>query len=112
MELGYNETGLLEDCHEDWRALWEVPAGPPNRSIDESVDFLVPLIEGGYLTTLAVTSWDQARAAAPMSRNDALTAVKRRESYAPPVNEGDTFYLLSLTPEGEAALPLDAFSND
>ncbi|WP_340317347.1 DUF7832 domain-containing protein [Rhizorhabdus argentea] len=26
MQLGDAETGLLEDCHEDWRALWEVIA--------------------------------------------------------------------------------------
>lgn len=112
MELGDNETGLLEDCHEDWRALWEIPAGPPARSIDESVSFLVPLIEGGYLTTLAVTAWEQARAAAPMNRDDALTVVQLSENYSPPVNEGETFYLLSITPEGEAAIPPGAFPND
>lgn len=91
--------------------MWEIPAGPPTRSIDESVGFLVPLIEGGYLTTLAVTAWEQARAAAPMNRRDALTVVKRSENYVPPVNEGETFYLLSITPEGEAAIPPGAFPN-
>jgi hypothetical protein len=112
LELGDAETGLLEDCHEDWRALWEIPAGPPTRSIAESVAFLVPLIKGGYLTTLAVTAWEQARAALPMSWEDALTVVKGTENYAPPVNEGENFYLLSITPEGEAAIPPSAFPND
>jgi hypothetical protein len=112
LELGDNETGLLEDCGEDWRALWEIPAGPPVRSIDDSVAFLVPLIEGGYLTTLAVTAWDQARAAAPMNRDDALIVVQRGENYSPPANEGETFYLLSITPEGEAAIPPGAFPNN
>jgi hypothetical protein len=112
LKLGDVETGLLEDCHEDWRALWEIPSGPPNRSIDESIAFLVPLIMGGYLTTLAVTAWEQAREAAPMSRDDALIIVKRSENYAPPAKEGGMFYLLSITPEGEAAIPLGAFPND
>ncbi|MBC9034373.1 hypothetical protein IAG41_18450 [Sphingomonas sp. JC676] len=112
MELGDAETGLLEDCHEDWRALWEIPAGPPTKSVAESVAFLLPLIQGGYLTTLAVTAWEQARAAAPMNRDDALTAVRRSESYAPPVADGETFYLLSITPKGEAAIPQGAFPND
>lgn len=62
MALGDAEAGLLEDCFEDWRALWEIPAGPPTSSIAESVAFLMPLIEDGYLTTLAVTAWEQARA--------------------------------------------------
>lgn len=112
MELGENETGLLEDCHEDWRALWEIPGGPPTRSIDESVGFLAPLIEGGYLTTLAVTAWEQARVAVPMDRDNALTVIKRGENYIPPENEGEAFYLLSLTPEGEAAIPPGAYPND
>lgn len=112
LKLGDAETGLLEDCHEDWRALWEIPAGPPNKSIDECVAFLAPLIMGGYLTTLAVTGWEQARAAIPMSRDDALAVVKRSENYAPPTNEGETFYLLSITLEGEAAIPPGAFPND
>ena len=112
MELGDNETGLLEDCYEDWRALWEIPAGPPARSIEESVGFLVPLIEGCYLTTLEVAAWEQARAATPMNRDDALTVVKKSENYIPPANEGATFYLLSITPQGEAAIPSGAFPND
>lgn len=112
MELGDAETGLLEDCHEDWRALWEIPAGPPNRSVAESVGFLAPLIAGGYLTTLAVTAWEQARAATPMNRDDALAVINRSENYAPPANAGETFYLLSITPEGEAAIPPGAFPND
>lgn len=112
LELEDNETGLLEDCHEDWRALWEIPAGPPSRSIGESVAFLVPLIEGGYLTLLAVTAWEQARAAIPMNEDDTLTVVRRSENYAPPVNEGETFYLLFITPKGEAAIPPGAFPND
>ena len=112
MELGDNETGLLEDCHEDWRALWEILAGPPARSIDESDSFLIPLIEGGDLTTLAVTAWEQARVAAPMNRDEALTVVRLSENYSPPVNEGETFYLLSITPEGEAAIPPGAFPNN
>ena len=112
LELGDNETGLLEDCHEDWRALWEIPSGPRTRSIDESIGFLVPLIEGGYLTTLEVTAWEQARAAAPMNRDVALTVVRRSENYTPPAKEGETFYLLSITPEGEAAIPPGAFPND
>jgi hypothetical protein len=111
MELGDAETGLLEDCHEDWRALWEIPAGPPNRSVDESVAFLVPLIGGGYLTTLAVTAWEQARAATPMNQDDALAVVNRNENYAPPETEGKTFYLLSITPKGEAVIPPGAFPN-
>jgi hypothetical protein len=112
LELGDDRTGLLEDCHEDWRALWEIPVGPPNRNIDESVGFLVPLIEGGYLTTLAVTGRKQAKAAISMSRNDALIVVNRNENYAPPISEGETFYLLSITAEGEAAIPPGAFPND
>lgn len=112
MELGDAETALLEDCHEDWRALWEIPAGRPNRSVTESIDFLAPLIAGGYLTTLALTAWEQARAATPMNRDDALAVIKRRENYAPPINAGETFYLLSITPEGEAAIPPGAFPND
>jgi hypothetical protein len=103
---------LLEDCQEDWRALWEIPDGPPVRNIPESVAFLVPLVAGGYLTTLAVTAWEHARAATPMNRDDALTIVQRSENYAPPGNEGETFYLLSITPEGEAAIPQDPFPND
>ena len=112
MELGYAETSLLEDCHEDWRALWEIPAGPPKRSAVESVAFLVPLIAGGYLTTLAVTAWEQARDAVPMDRDDALSVVMRSENYVPPANEGQTFYLLSITLEGEAAVPPGAFPHD
>ncbi|MBB4100472.1 DUF6650 family protein [Sphingomonas kyeonggiensis] len=101
MELGAAETGLLEDCHEDWRALWEIPAG---RNVDESVAFLVPLVAGGYLTTLAVTAWEEAVAAPPMNRDEALAVVKRGENYARPANEGEIFYLLSITPEAEAAI--------
>lgn len=112
MELGDAETGFLEDCHEDWRALWELPAGPPNKSVEESVAFLVPLIAAGYLTTLAVTAWDQARAAKPMSQDDALAVVKRSENYTPPTNEGETFYLLSITPKGEATIPPGAFPGE
>lgn len=112
MELGSAETGLLEDCHEDWRALWEIPAGLPNRSIEESIALLLPLIEGGYLTTLKVTAWEQARAAAPMNMGDALAAVGRSKNYAPPANQGETFYLLSIAPHGEAAIPPGAFPTD
>jgi hypothetical protein len=112
LELGDAETGLLEDCHEDWRALWEIAAGPPNRSIAECVAFLLPLIAGGYLTTLAVTAWEQARDAAPMDRDDALAVVERSENYTPPAIEGEIFYLLSITLDGEAAIPPGAFPND
>ena len=112
MELGDAETGFLEDCHEDWRALWEIPAGQPNRSTAESVAFLVPLITGGYLTTLAVTAWEQARDAVPMNRDHALSVVTLSENYVPPANAGETFYLLSITPKGEAAIPPGAFPHD
>ncbi len=47
-----------------------------------------------------------------MNRDDALAVIKRRENYAPPINAGETFYLLSITPEGEAAIPPGAFPND
>ena len=112
MELGDAETSLLEDCHDDWQALWEIPAGPPHRSVDESVAFLVPLIDAGYLTTLAVTAWEQARTATPMTRDHALIVVNRNENYALPATEGETFYLLSITAEGEAVILPNAFSND
>ena len=112
LELGDAEAGLLEDCHEDWRALWEIPTGPPSRSTAESIAFLAPLIAGGYLTTLAVTAWEQAMEAVPMNRDDALSVVTRSEHYVPPANEGETFYLLAITPEGEAAIPLGAFPHD
>jgi hypothetical protein len=112
LELGDAETGLLEDCHEDWRALWEIPAGPQNRSIAECVAFLSPLVAGSYLTTLAVTAREKARDAAPMDRDDALVVVERSEHYIPPAIEGEIFYLLSITPEGEAAIPSGAFPAD
>lgn len=47
-----------------------------------------------------------------MNRDEALTVVRLNENYSPPVNEGETFYLLSITPEGEAAIPTGAFPND
>jgi len=99
----------LEDCYEDWRALWEIPSVPPRRSIDDSIAFLTPLVAGGYLTTLEVTDWEQARAAVPMALDDALAAVKDRTNYSPPAKAGDTFYLLAITTIGEAAIPPGAF---
>lgn len=47
-----------------------------------------------------------------MTQGDALTVVERSENYDPPLNKGETFYLLSITPEGEAAIPPGAFPND
>lgn len=111
MTLGDAETGLLEDCHEDWRALWEIHAGPEGRGVADSIAFLMPLIISGHLTTLAVTAWEQAKDAVPMSREDALRAVGKSENYAPPANDGEAFYLLSITPKGEEAIPPGAFPN-
>ncbi len=46
-----------------------------------------------------------------MSREDALRAVGKSENYAPPANDGEAFYLLSITPKGEEAIPPGAFPN-
>ncbi len=109
MQLGDAETGLLEDCHEDWRALWEIPSVSPTRSVDDSIAFLGPLVAEGYLTTLKVTDWGQARTAPPMALDDALAAVNDRANYSPPAQVGQTFYLLSITASGEATIPPGAF---
>jgi hypothetical protein len=108
VQLGDAETGLLEDCHEDWRALWEIVSIAPTRSVDESIAFLSPLVAGGYLTTLAVTTWEQAAAATPMAIEDALAAIIDPANYVPH-KENATFYLLSITARGEAAIPPGAF---
>jgi hypothetical protein len=44
-----------------------------------------------------------------MALEEALAAVKDEASYLPPVKEGETFYLLSITAIGKAAIPPGAF---
>ncbi|KRB80614.1 hypothetical protein ASE00_16335 [Sphingomonas sp. Root710] len=110
MQLGYAETGLLEDCYEDWRALWEIPSVRPVRSIDDSIAFVTPLVMGGYLTTLKVTAWEQAKGAVLMPLDEALAVVKDRANYSPPAKTDETFYLLAITAIGEAAIPPAAFA--
>jgi hypothetical protein len=105
VQLRDAETGLLEDCYEDWRGLWEVVWDTPNRSVEEAISFLTPLVEHGYLTTLKVNAWDQARAARPMALQDALAVITSEASYAAPEKEGSAFYLLAITKGGEAAIP-------
>lgn len=109
MSLGPDETGLLEDCYEDWRGLWELTWGEPGRTADHCIGFLRPLVEAGYLTTLRLTDWSQARTAEPMSTTDALVTVSDPSNYAPPEGAGATFYVLSLTTKGEAAIAPGAF---
>lgn len=111
MQLADLETGLLEDCYEDWRALWEIPSYAPIRNVRETIAFLVPLVAEGYLTTIQVTDWDQARTASPMALDDALAVVNDEANYAPRTNDGVAFYLLSITAKGESAIPPGAFHN-
>jgi hypothetical protein len=109
VQLKDSDTGLLEDCYEDWRALWEVPSIPPKRSIADSVKFILPLIAERYLAILKVTTWDQAPTATPISFEDALTVARVERNYLPSENIGDDFYLLSITAKGKAAIPPGAF---
>jgi hypothetical protein len=111
VQLSDAETGLLEDCYEDWRGLWEVVWDTPNRSVQEAISFLTPLVERGYLTTLKVNAWDQARAATPMALQEALAIVSDEASYAEPEAGGSAFYLLAITKDGEAAIPWFTGSN-
>lgn len=109
MQLSDSETGLLEDCHEDWRGLWEVVWGLPQGGVDEAIALLLPLVTGGYLTTLKVTRWEEARMAPPMFLSEAVSIVKARANYEPPASEDSPFYILSITAKGEAAIPPGAF---
>lgn len=109
MSLGPDETGLLEDCYEDWRGLWELTWGNPGRTADQCIAFLKPLVKAGYLTTLRLSDWGQAKDADPMSTSDALAVVSDPSNYAPPEGAGATFYVLSITKKGEAAIPPGAF---
>lgn len=108
MQLGDAETGLLEDCYEDWRGLWELTWGDDGRTPDECVAFLRPLVEAGYLTTLRLKDWNEAVSAEPMPASDALNVVNDLKSYVPPEG-GDTFYVLSITKKGEEAIPFGTF---
>jgi hypothetical protein len=107
--LGSNETGLLEDCSEDWRGLWEILWAVPEESMERRIAFLSPLVEGGYLTTLRLTDWNQARSAVPMPISEAFTVVGDPASYVPPAHPGSPFYVLSITPKGEGAINPAAF---
>lgn len=109
MRLGDTETGLLGDCCEDWRALFEIPWGPPPRTAEESIALLIPLVEQGYLTTLEVTDWCETRTAEPMTLDDAIAVVTQSVNYQPPTEFGSSFYLLSITKKGENAISPDAF---
>lgn len=111
MQLGQLETGLLEDCYEDWRALWEIPSYAPIRSVDEAIAFVTPLVADGYLTTLEVAAWGEARTAVPMALDDAVSVVQERANYQPP-SGGQVFYLLSITAKGEGTISPDAFPGD
>lgn len=109
MQLGDIETGLLEDCYEDWRGLWEVVWTDPQKGVQNAISLVTSLVAGGYLTTLGVSDWDQARAAEPMTTAAALKVVQSEENYLPPQQPDAIFYLLSITPKGEAAIPPGAF---
>ncbi|WP_140419391.1 hypothetical protein [Sphingobium sp. Z007] len=112
MQLGDTETGLLEDCFEDWRGLWEVVWADPDKNLQSAVALVTSLVAGGYLTTLGVTDWDQARTAEPMAAAAALAVVQMQANYLPPQQAGAIFYLLSITPKGEAAIPPGAFPDE
>jgi hypothetical protein len=77
VQLDVTETGLLEDCFEDWRGLWEVVWADPDKSVQNAVALVTSLVKGGYLTTLGVSDWDQARAAEPMTTAAALAVVEK-----------------------------------
>lgn len=109
MQLGDTETGLLEDCFEDWRGLWEVVWADPDKSVQNATALVTSLVAGGYLTTLGVSDWDQARDAEPMATAAALAVVQKQVNYLPPQQGGEIFYLLSITPKGQAAIPQGAF---
>jgi hypothetical protein len=111
VQLGQLETGFLEDCYEDRRALWEVPLYAPTRSVDEAIAFVTPLVADGYLTTLEVAAWDEARTAVPMAFDDAVYVVRERANYQPSPG-GQVFYLLSITAKGEGTISRDAFPGD
>ncbi len=111
MRMGPAETSLLEDCYEDWRGLWEIPWRQPPETVAEAIALLVPLVAGGYLTTLEITAWKHARTAEAMPLEDALAVVKDETNYAPPTERGGSFYILSITAKGEEAIPPGAFPN-
>jgi hypothetical protein len=104
VQLSDLEIRLLEDCHEDWRGLWEVVWGLPQGGVDEAIALLLPLVAGGYLTTLKVTGWEEARMTPPMLLDEAVSIAKDRANYEPPASEDSPFFILSITAKGEAAI--------
>jgi hypothetical protein len=107
--LSDDETGLLEDCYEDWRGLWELTWGDPGKPVEQCIAFLKPLVAGGYLTILHLADWNAAPTAEPMSTTEALAIISDPMNYAPPDEAGAMFYALSITKKGEAAIPPGAF---
>jgi hypothetical protein len=111
VQLGQLETGFLEDCYEDRRALWEVPLYAPTRSVDEAIAFVTPLVADGYLTTLEVRRGTRHGRQCRWHSMTLFYVVRERANYQPS-SGGQVFYLLSITAKGEGPISRDAVPGD
>ena len=105
MVLEQSELTLLEDCQDDWRGLWEAAWEKPDDPLSSRVVLVSSLVDRGLLKVLPISNWPEARTAAALPHDEAVALVRDAESYAAPeAGHAGQFYVLSITPEGDAAV--------
>ena len=98
------DIGFLEDCLADYRGLWEVAWMEPDAPVAERAIFAKGLVEKGLLDLSRIPDWAGMRSAVPLPRDEAISIVAEPENYGAPGEGHSGFYVLTITPAGEAAI--------
>ena len=102
--LERDELILLEECLDDWQGLWEAVWMAPDEPVEKRATLVTSLVQRGLLDILRLNEWSEARAATALPREEALAVVREARNYiAPAEGHVGQFFVLSITPEGEAA---------